>query len=77
MSNREDGPVRCPVCGAAFEAVSTHEEGVMVQLRDSDQFDRLCFQPVEGDAVSLLRFFQHTAGQAGTDEPGSAGGRIP
>ncbi len=77
MSNTEDEPVRCPVCGAAFEAVSTHDEGMMVQLRDSDQFDRLCFQPVEGEDRPLLRFFQHTAAQAGTGEPGSAGSRIP
>jgi hypothetical protein len=77
MRDTADEPVVCPVCGADFEAASTHDEGVMVQLRDSDQFDRLCFQPVDGEATAQLRFFQHTASQAGTDQPGGAGGRIP
>ena len=79
VTDDEDGPVVCPVCGADFEAVATHDEGVMVTLRDSEAFDRLCFQPVAGESAPLVRFFQHTAEQAGTDSdrPGSAGGRIP
>jgi hypothetical protein len=77
MSDIDSVPVVCPVCGADFGAVSVHDEGVMVRLRDSDEFDRLCFQPVEGEDAPLLRFFQHTPAQAGTDQPGSAGGRIP
>ena len=71
-------PVICPVCGAAFDSLSVHDEGVMVNLLDNDRYHRVCFQPVSDDEdTPLLRFFHHTHDQAGTDEPGTAGGRIP
>jgi hypothetical protein len=70
-------PVICPVCGTDFESVSVHDEGVMVNLLDKDQFQRVCFQPFSDDGTALLRFFHHSHDQAGRDEPGSAGGRIP
>ena len=83
MSAEGDGdsqrtePVICPVCGTDFESVSVHDEGVMVNLLDNDRYQRVCFQPVSDDETPLLRFFHHTHEQAGTDPPGSAGGRIP
>jgi len=71
------GPVICPVCGAGFESVSVHDEGLMVNMRDNDRYQRVCLEPVSDDGTALIRFFHHTHEQAGTDEPGSAGGRIP
>jgi len=72
-----DEPVVCPVCGSDFESISVHDEGVMVNLLDNEAFRRVCFQPVAGDEAPLVRFFHHTHEQAGTDPPGSAGGRVP
>lgn len=74
----EDGPVVCPVCGADFESVSLHDEGLMVNLLDNDRFRRVCFQPLsDDDGTPLIRFFHHTHEQSGTDQPGTAGGRVP
>lgn len=71
-------PVICPVCGAEFESVSVHDEGLMVTMRDNDRYQRVCLEPVSDDTgAPLVRFFHHTHEQAGTDQPGSAGGRIP
>jgi hypothetical protein len=73
-----DGPVRCPVCGAGFESVSVHDEGLMVNLLDNERFRRVCFQPVSDDGgTPLVRFFHHTHEQAGTGQPGTRGGRVP
>jgi len=71
-------PVVCPVCGADFESVSVHDEGLMVNMRDNDRYQRVCLEPVSDEGgTPLIRFFHHTHEQAGTDAPGSAGGRIP
>ena len=72
-----DSPVVCPVCGTDFESVSAHDEGVMVNLLDNDRYQRVCFQPLSDDGAALVRFFHHTHEQAGTDAPGTAGGRVP
>ncbi|MDS0281691.1 hypothetical protein [Haloarcula onubensis] len=86
MSDREltgqgeadaDEPVICPVCGAAFDSVSVHDEGLMVNMRDNDRYQRVCLEPVSDDGVACIRFFHHTHEQAGSDQAGSAGGRIP
>ena len=70
-------PVICPVCGAAFESVSVHDEGLMVNMRDNDRYQRVCLEPVGDGDAPRIRFFHHTHEQVGTDQPGSAGGRIP
>jgi len=70
-------PVICPVCGMDFESVSVHDEGLMVNMRDNDRYQRVCLEPVTVDETAVVRFFHHTHEQAGTDRPGSAGGRIP
>jgi hypothetical protein len=70
-------PVICPVCGAPFESVSVHDEGLMVNMRDNDRYQRVCLEPVGDGGEPHIRFFHHTHEQAGTDQPGSAGGRIP
>ncbi|WP_236039227.1 DUF2225 domain-containing protein [Haloarcula salinisoli] len=70
-------PVICPVCGTDFETVSVHDEGLMVNMRDNDRYQRVCLEPVSDDGTALIRFFHHTHEQTGTDQPGTAGGRIP
>ena len=72
-----DGPVLCPVCGADFESVSVHDEGLLVNMRDNDRYRRVCLEPVSDDGTPSIRFFHHTHEQAGTDRPGAAGGRVP
>ncbi|WP_276271630.1 hypothetical protein [Haloarcula litorea] len=72
-----DRPVVCPVCGADFESVSVHDEGVMVNLLDNEVFRRVCFQPAGEGGTPVVRFFHHTHEQAGTDDPGTPGGRVP
>ena len=70
-------PVICPVCGADFESVSLHDEGLMVNMRENDRYRRVCLEPVGDGNTPCIRFFHHTHEQVGTDSPGSAGGRIP
>ncbi|MDS0276869.1 hypothetical protein NDI85_03620 [Halomicroarcula sp. S1AR25-4] len=78
MSDDADGPVICPICGADFESVSLHEEGLMVKLRDDERFRRACFQPVSDDeGTPLIRFFHHTHEQSDSGESGTVGGRVP
>jgi hypothetical protein len=77
-TNDQQGPVRCPVCGADFESVSVHDEGLLVNLLDNERFRRVCFEPVsDEDGTPLVRFFHHTHEQAETGEPGTVGGRVP
>jgi hypothetical protein len=54
---------RCPVCGAAFESVSIHEGGLMVNLLDNERYRRVCFEPV-GNDEPRIRFYHHTHEQA-------------
>jgi len=70
-------PVVCPVCGTDFESVSVHDEGLMVNMRDNDRYQRVCLEPVGDGDAPCIRFFHHTHEQAGTDQPGTAGDRIP
>jgi len=73
-------PERCPICETAYESVSTHAEGVAVNLIENDRFRRVCFEPVVDDGTALLRFYHHTHAQAGTtpsSERGTPGGRVP
>lgn len=64
-----DRPVVCPVCGADFESVSVHDEGVMVNLLDNDRFQRVCFQPVSDDEGPRWSAFSIT--HTNRPEPGS------
>ncbi|MWG33974.1 hypothetical protein [Halomarina oriensis] len=52
-----DTPARCPVCETAYDSVSVHDSGLMVNLLDNPRYRRVCFEPVEGPAV---RFYHHT-----------------
>ena len=74
LGDGADEPVRCPVCGSAFSSASLHDEGLLVELGDDSQFDRVCVEPVAADdGTPLVRLFQHPGG----DGPGTPGGRVP
>lgn len=62
----EDPPEVCPVCGVAYDSVSVHEEGLMVNLLDNERYRRVCVEPAAGPRI---RFFHHTHEQAGTAPP--------
>ena len=54
---------RCPVCEAAFDSVSVHESGLMVNLLENERYRRVCFEPAGGDEPRI-RFYHHTHEQA-------------
>jgi hypothetical protein len=62
-----DPPANCPVCETAFDSVSVHEEGVMVNLLDNERYQRVCFAPVSDAGDPALDCYHHTHEQAGTD----------
>ena len=66
MDGPEDAPVECPVCETAYDSVSVHEEGVMVNLLDNDRYRRVCFEPTTRAGRAMLRFYHHTHEQAET-----------
>ena len=60
-----DEPETCPVCDVAYDSVSIHDAGLMVNLLDNERYRRVCFEPVvDTDGRPLVRFFHHTHGQA-------------
>jgi len=54
----------CPVCDRAFESVSVHSDGLMVNLRENDRYHRVCFYPDEYEGEPSVYFYHH-----GHDEP--------
>jgi hypothetical protein len=57
MEVPDDPPAACPVCDRAYDSVSAHDAGVMVNLLDNERYQRVCFEPrPEG----RLWFFHHT-----------------
>lgn len=68
MDVPEDAPAECPVCDTAYDSVSVHESGLLVNLLDNDYYRRVCFEPVSEDGTALVRFYHHTHEQAGTTE---------
>ena len=59
----DDAPPTCPVCGVAYDSVSEHDAGLMVNLLDNDAYRRVCFDPVAVDGRPHVRFYHHTHGQ--------------
>lgn len=49
----------CPVCDAAYESVSEHDGGLMVNLLDNDRYRRVCFDPVLVAGEARVRFYHH------------------
>ncbi|WP_424018596.1 hypothetical protein ACOZ4N_03725 [Halorientalis pallida] len=67
MDVPDDPPVECPVCETAYDSVSVHEEGVMVNLLDNDRYRRVCFEPTTRGGRSVMRFYHHTHEQTDAD----------
>ena len=58
---------RCPICGAAYDSVSVHETGLMVNLLDNERYRRVCFDPVDENGPRI-RFYHHTHAQTAPAE---------
>jgi hypothetical protein len=58
-----DAPDRCPVCAAAYDSVSLHDAGLLVNLLDNERYRRVCFEPVARGGDPMVRFYHHTHGQ--------------
>ena len=61
----DETPDVCPACDDAYESVSRHAEGFVVNLLDNERYRRVCFYPTEtedGDAV--FDCYHHTHVQA-------------
>ncbi|ELZ26591.1 hypothetical protein C474_19369 [Halogeometricum pallidum JCM 14848] len=56
----DDAPPTCPVCGVAYDSVSEHDAGLMVNLLDNVAYRRVCFDPVILDGRAHVRFYHHT-----------------
>lgn len=61
MDRPNDPPETCPVCETAYDSVSVHGTGLMVNLLENERYRRVCFEPIPG---SRLRFYHHTHQQA-------------
>jgi hypothetical protein len=57
----------CPVCGAAYDSLSVHEAGLMVNLLDNERYRRVCFDPAERDGVPVVEFYHHSHEQVAAD----------
>lgn len=65
-----DEPATCPVCNVAYDSVSVHDGGLMVNLLDNERYRRVCFEPVaDADGHPLVRFFHHTHAQTSVPDP--------
>lgn len=62
----DEPPPDCPVCETAYDSVSVHEEGLMVNLLENDRYRRVCFEPTTRGGRSVVRFYHHTHEQADT-----------
>ena len=79
MDVPEDAPDACPVCGTAYDSVSRHDAGLMVNLLDNARYRRVCFEPVSVEDIAQVRFYHHTHeqvdGSARDPEPDPASDR--
>jgi hypothetical protein len=66
MDVPEDAPAVCPVCETAYDSVSRHDAGLMVNLLDNERYRRVCFEPVSYEGTPHVRFYHHTHGQVGS-----------
>jgi hypothetical protein len=64
----EDAPPACPVCDRAYDSVSRHDAGLLVNLLDNERYRRVCFDPVADGGTACVDFYHHTHAQCdGTD----------
>ena len=77
----DDPPDRCPACGAAYESVSRHADGFVVNLLDNERYRRVCFRPATdseaGNADPALDCYHHTHRQAGGSAVDSTDSEAP
>ncbi len=59
----EDPPAVCSACGDAYESVSVHDDGLLVNLHDNERYQRVCFEPAERGGEPVVRFYHHTHDQ--------------
>ncbi|GAB7093264.1 hypothetical protein JCM30237_04160 [Halolamina litorea] len=68
MEVPDDAPDDCPVCGAPYDSVSRHADGLMVSLRETERYARVCFDPVtvvtDDGPQGRIDFYHHTHEQA-------------
>lgn len=69
----DDAPTACPVCGDAYDSVSEHDAGLMVNLVENRRYRRVCFDPVATDGDAKVWFYHHTHEQAARDRSGPSG----
>jgi hypothetical protein len=60
MEDPGEAPAVCPVCEHAFDSVSVHDSGVMINLLDNERYQRVCLEPISDGRAALLRFYHHT-----------------
>jgi len=68
----DDAAATCPVCGDAYDSVSEHDAGLMVNLLDNERYRRVCFDPVAADGDPRVRFYHHTHEQTSGADTGDA-----
>jgi hypothetical protein len=79
MREPVDPPPVCPVCETAYDSVSVHQSGLLVNLLDNERYRRVCFEPVDTDDAPAVQFYHHTheqvdaASGARTDQSPVAG----
>ena len=70
-SNEPTGTVArdaCPVCAVAYDSLSVHDAGLMINLLDNERYRRVCFEPgTDADGTPLIRFYHHTHDQVALD----------
>jgi len=76
----DDLPECCPACGDAYESVSRHRDGFLVNLLDNERYRRVCFHPATVDGEPALDCFHHrhetgTAESTTADAPVTPGSR--
>lgn len=65
MHEPDDPPADCPVCDAAYDSVSVHSTGLMINLLENDRYQRVCVEPLaSAQGAARIRFFHHTHEQA-------------
>lgn len=60
-------PDVCPVCGAAYDSVSRHGDGLLINLRENGRYGRVCVDPVAADGEARVQFYHHTHEQTGPE----------
>ncbi|MFC4359968.1 hypothetical protein ACFO0N_18630 [Halobium salinum] len=73
MAPDDSRAARCPVCDRAYDSLSEHTGGLMVNLLANARYRRVCFDPALVEGEARVRFYHHTHDQAGTEPEAPAG----